>query len=166
MNCEQSSQVQAYYDNELPAGERAAVERHLAECGSCSELLSDLRAMSLEMAKVSRPAMSADARRRLEQAWWAARDRGVLHLAEWLTAAAAAILVGALLFWSDTGAHANRMAEAPGGNGMNVQAMNVQMPSEQTDVMLPPVEARDEVASNEVDLAEWIASDLSVDPAH
>ena len=49
---------------------------------------------------------------------------------------------------------------------MNMQTGNLQMANEQTDVILPPVEPRDEVASNDVDLAEWIASDLSVDPAH
>ncbi len=152
MNCDQSSQVQAYYDNELPAGERETVERHLAECAACSELLGDLRAMSREIGSAQRPMLNAGCQRRLEQAWWAARDRGVLRLAEWLTAAAAAVMVGALLLWSN-GKGANPVAEAP---SMNMQA----------EAVLPPTETRDEVASNDVDLAEWIASDLSTEPAH
>ncbi len=109
--------------------------------------------MSAQMALMTRPAMNADVQRRLEQAWWAARDRGVLRLAEWLTATAAAVMVGALLFWSN-GSRPN-MAEVP------ASTMSIQ-----TEAVVPPAETRDEVASNDVDLAEWIASDLSLEPSH
>jgi anti-sigma factor RsiW len=148
MSCDQTSQVQAYYDGELSPDHRQTVAEHFPTCAECARLLADLEELSKAIVSAPRASMSADARRRLEQAWWAARDRGVLHLAEWLTAAAAAVLVGALMFWSD----GERATPAP------QQAM-----AWQTDALMPPAESRDEVASNVVDLAEWMANDLSAD---
>jgi hypothetical protein len=92
--------------------------------------------------------MSADAMKRLEQAWWSARDRGVLRFAEWLTAAAAAVLIGALLMF---GSEDDRGAMA-GGHG---DALEV--------AVMPPSTAREDSAGDVVVLAEWMANDLSAD---
>jgi len=81
-----------------------------------------------------------------------ARDRGVLRLAEWLTAAAAAVLIATLIFWS---------------NGQRTsQTATIAWPAE---AEIAPVstraDAHEEVASNGVDLAEWVANDLAGDRA-
>ena len=39
MNCEQSWQVQAYYDDELSADARREMEAHLRECAACQQEL-------------------------------------------------------------------------------------------------------------------------------
>ena len=148
MSCDFNTKVMAWYDGELPAGERAAVESHLSTCAECTELVSALRATSQAIVNAPRATMSADALKRLEQSWWANRDRGVLRLAEWLTAAAAAVLVGALMFWSD-----------------GDRAVPVQASAWQAAAVMPPSETHEEVASNVVDLAEWMASDLEADRA-
>src|SRR5687767_5777805 len=98
MNCEREAQVQAYHDGELPAEQRESMEQHLRECADCAALLVELRQMSAMVASAPRMEMTADSLRRLEQAWWRQRDRGVLRLAEWLTAAAAAVIIGTLVY--------------------------------------------------------------------
>src|SRR2546423_12385695 len=98
MSCDFNARVMAWYDDELAASERAAVEAHLTTCAECAAFAASLRATSRMIVEAPRASMGADARKRLEQAWWAARDRGVLHLAEWLTAAAAAGAVATLRF--------------------------------------------------------------------
>ena len=152
MSCDFSSKVMAWYDDELTASERAAVEMHLAWCASCAEFAAALRATSRMIVEAPRATMSSEARKRLEQAWWASRDRGVLRLAEWLTAAAAAVLIATLIFWS---------------NGQRTsQTATIAWPAE---AEIAPVstraDAHEEVASNGVDLAEWVANDLAGDRA-
>lgn len=148
MSCDRSAQVEAWYDGELPESDRAAVEQHLRECADCTQLVAELRQMSQMLVAAPRAQMGADAKRRLERSWWANRDRGVLRMAEWLTAAAAAVLVGALMFWSE----GERPSQPP-----------TQVATWQSDAVMPPTETRDEVASNVVTLAEWMANDLSVE---
>ena len=148
MSCDRNAKVQAWYDGELPEGDRAGVEQHLRECAECAQVVAELRQMSQMLVAAPRVQMGADAKRRLEQAWWANRDRGVLRMAEWLTAAAAAVLVGALMFWSD----GDRPVQPP-----------TQVASWEPEAVMPPTEARDELASNDVTLAEWMANDLSVE---
>jgi hypothetical protein len=40
---EWTDKLSDYLDGELPAGERAAVESHLADCASCAQVLADLK---------------------------------------------------------------------------------------------------------------------------
>ena len=42
MHEEWTDKLSEYLDDELPAGERAALERHLAGCASCLAVLNDL----------------------------------------------------------------------------------------------------------------------------
>jgi len=91
--CEQTKHVEAYYDGELNAADRAAFEAHLPSCADCAQELQALRRLSGHLAGMSIPALSDEAMARLHGSMNAAEERGVLRLAEWLTAAAAAVLL-------------------------------------------------------------------------
>ena len=145
MSCQRESQVQAYHDGELPAEQRESVEQHLRECADCAGLLAELRQLSAMVTSAPRVEMSADAVRRLEQAWWRQRDRGVLRLAEWLTAAAAAVIIGTLIY-----------SPQPNQRSSSESAM-----AWQAEALTPPAQVRDEASSDVVAVAEWIANDLS-----
>ena len=149
MSCDNFRQVHAYHDGELPQAERAAVEAHLRGCPDCAALLSDLQQMSHLVAAAPLAEMPQAAMHRLEQSFWAARarDRGVLRLAEWMTGVAAAVLIGAAVFWH---------------GGATTQ--NAQHASLQSLALMPPGETRSDDASPSNDvvvLAEWMANDLS-----
>jgi len=81
MNCDRLTQVHAYHDGELPAEQRAALEAHMRACAECSELLGELQNVSRMLAAAPILEMSPEVRARLEQSWWASRDRGVLRVA-------------------------------------------------------------------------------------
>ena len=65
---ETSGRLSAYHDGELPAGERAAVERHLAECAACREALEQMRRLSAALAGFEAPALGAGAMERMRGA--------------------------------------------------------------------------------------------------
>jgi anti-sigma factor RsiW len=104
MSCNQINRVEAFYDGEMTAADREAFAAHLKNCAACNEELSYLRRISSEIAAASIPAVSEDALARFHGAVNVAEERGVLRLAEWLTVAAAAVLVIGLtgLFKHDT----------------------------------------------------------------
>src|ERR1043165_8769082 len=97
MTCDQANQIHAYHDGELPADQRASVQAHLRECAECRELLAQLQALSSLFVSARLDPMPNDAIDRLEAAWDAAQDRAILRISSWLTAAAAAVLVGAIV---------------------------------------------------------------------
>jgi hypothetical protein len=82
---------------------------------------------------------------RFNGAWHVARDRGVMRITSWLTAAAAALLVGALLTNPP-----QPPAATPARPGI-WEAMAV----------MPPAEAQGETNSDLVQVAQWMADDLS-----
>src|SRR5688500_18839334 len=133
MSCEKSSQVQAFYDGELPVLLRDDIDSHIRQCPDCAALLADLQAMSamLQDAAASPAPMPATTLKRVQQAWWANQDRGVLRLAEWMTAAAAAMLVGAMMLWPSL-RNDNRNAAAT--------------PTWQVAAVMPPTQSREDVA--------------------
>src|SRR5689334_4508560 len=96
MICDRSTQVHAYHDGELLADQIAAFEAHLQTCAECSELLADLRAMSRMVATAPMVEISDIAIQRLRQQRYVMPDAGVMRIAGWLTAAAAAVLIAAL----------------------------------------------------------------------
>lgn len=145
MSCHESRQVQRYYDGELAAAERASVEAHVRECADCRELLADLRGLSsvLVMAEMRKP--SVEAARRMERSWRYARDRGVIRLAGWLTAAAAAVLMAVLV-------------GGPGGRGSPSASPSALW---ETAAITPPAELEEDSSSDLLAMAQWMADGLS-----
>jgi hypothetical protein len=84
---------------------------------------------------------------RLEKSFYAARDRGVLRIASWLTAAAAGVLFGTLLTWSEPANEPIAAAIAPS--------------TWQTVAVMPPPDDADDVPEL-VLAAQWMANDLSL----
>ena len=150
MTCDRAAQVHAYHDGALAATDRAAMEAHLDECADCRSLLADLRGISNLIASAPLTAMSPEAMARLNKTWHAARDRGLLRITSWLTAAAAAVLVGTLLMFHD---------RTPPTNTIIANA-NAGDPVWETAAVMPPFHA-DENVPEIVALATWMANDLS-----
>lgn len=151
MTCHRAPEVHPYHDGELSLVQRRAVEAHLAECEPCSNLLSDLREISLQIRSAPLPEVSALPFERLYNTWHAAREQGVLRITRWLTAAAAAILVGSLLVFPGS---------KPSGNN---DLATVQRPSwEPVALMAPVVEDPNTTRGEElVEVAQWMADDLA-----
>src|SRR5438477_12749697 len=91
--CNQTEKVHAFHDGEMPRGERNAFELHLMNCGVCAAELESLRTLSTRLASAQIPELSKAGLSRFHQSTKVAEERGVFRLAEWLTAAAAAVLV-------------------------------------------------------------------------
>jgi anti-sigma factor RsiW len=156
MTCEHAHLVSLYHDGELPAGQRAGVEQHLAECDECREMLAELRAISRMVSASALRPMPEDFLSHLEENVDAAnRDRGVLKIAGWLTSVAAAVLIASLLLWPMTrggGDGSGTLADTGGRTTLAWQAAAV----------MPPADNRDDAVPETVQLAQWMASDLSV----
>ncbi len=146
MTCEKAAQVQAYYDGELDASRERTFEAHLQRCAECSGLLAELRALSSLLSGAPRAEVPARALAGFHGAWHVARDRGMMRIAGGLTAAAAALLIGALL----TGPAAQRNTPAKPALW---EAMAV----------MPMTETQGEANSDLVQVAQWMADDLSLD---
>jgi len=104
MTCDKVQLVEAFYDAEMPSADRDTFAAHLARCPICMAELDALQRLSRELAAVSIPSVSDEALARFHGTVNVAEERGVLRLAEWLTAAAAAVLAIGLtgLFKHDT----------------------------------------------------------------
>jgi len=147
MPCEQAAQIQAYYDGRLTAQGRGEVEDHLRSCDECAKLLADLRGLSRLIAAAPRAQLSDDALLRLRHSLKAASDRSVLRISGWLSAAAAAILVGALLVHPATHTDGTQVASA---SAWQIQAVT------------PPMELADSSGGGgDVVPAQWMAEELS-----
>jgi predicted anti-sigma-YlaC factor YlaD len=153
MSCDRFAQVHAYHDDALAPSDRVAVEAHLEECADCRALLSDLRGLSNLIAAAPLAALSPAAMARLSRNLVAARDQGILRITSWLTATAAAVLVGALLLWPD------RAGTGAGNGGTTAIATATNGPALETVAIMPP-ESEDAVPEV-ITLAQWMANDLS-----
>ena len=157
MSCDRAAQVHAYHDRQLGPAAREALEPHLASCSECATLLGELRAISQAIADAPLPPMRATAQlnERLYDAWYVAQQRGVLRMSSWLTGAAAAVLIGALLL-------------TPKGNtpgDISTVATSAQQSNTwEATALMPPPERAMERPDEYVELAQWIASDLSDNP--
>ena len=98
MSCDQSDKIHAFHDGELPPERRADVEAHLRLCAACAQLLVELRALSRMVMAAPLPDIAGPNIGRLYGAWHVSRQRGLLRISSWLSAAAAAVLFGALVF--------------------------------------------------------------------
>jgi anti-sigma factor RsiW len=150
MPCERAAQVQAYHDGRLTAQGRAEVEDHLRDCGPCAALLAELRGLSRLIAAAPRARISDQAMLRLRQSYRAAADRSILRISSWLTAAAAAVLVGALRV-------------RPAADRSDANQVQIASAAWQTQAVMPPSpDARDGSAagSDVVMLAQWMADEF------
>ncbi|HSW46656.1 MAG TPA: zf-HC2 domain-containing protein [Phycisphaerae bacterium] len=144
MTCDGTARIHRYHDGELSPPERTHVETHLRQCGQCSRTLADLRRLSSLVSKAGLAEMPADAAARLHARWPQTRDRGIRRLAGWLTAAAAAVLIAALLARpADLGDTTSRPAIW------------------QTVAVLPPTELHGDADSDLLVMAQWMADELS-----
>jgi anti-sigma factor RsiW len=148
MICEGAHDVHAYHDGELSPAEMAAVEAHLRDCRACAALLAELRQIAQLVAAAPMVEMPPQAMKRMQQAWWAAQDRGVLRVASWLTAAAAAVIFGAVIL---TPGPTQRTEGVSAGS----LAVWMQPPAELQE---PADEPQDELLI----ATQWIADDLSL----
>jgi anti-sigma factor RsiW len=146
MTCEKAAQVHAYYDGELDASRDRMFEAHLQRCAECSALLAELRALSSLLSGASRAELPAQAMSGFHGAWHVARDRGIMRIAAALTAVAAMLLIGALL--TGPAAQGNTPAKPALWEAMAV---------------MPPTETQGEANSDLVQVAQWMADDLSLD---
>ncbi len=145
MSCKQTNQIQAYYDNELPAETRRVVEAHLRDCADCRDLLAELEGLSSLLGNMPLAAMRPGAIQRFENVWPRRWDRGVLRIAGWLTAAAAAVLVATVINWS------------AGPHQQTAQTNDVL----ETVAVMPPADSRTENRPENMRLAQWMVDDLS-----
>src|SRR3954451_15533581 len=158
MSCDRAAQVHAYHDRQLGPAAREALEPHLENCSECAALLGELRAISQAIADAPLPLVaSAQLTERFYDAWYVAQQRGVLRMSSWLTGAAAAVLIGALLLTPK----GNTSSDNSGVAAAGAQQANTW---EATALMPPPERAGDR-PDEYVELAQWIASDLSDNPA-
>ncbi len=91
--CPEDVQLDAYCDGELPADERAQIERHLAICPPCAAQVEEIRSISRAFAASPAPRLSQIGLHRLHARLDLLVDRGFIRLARVLTGLAASILL-------------------------------------------------------------------------
>ncbi len=143
--CDKTQLIHRYHDGELTPAERQVVEAHVAECRSCRELLADLKRLTGFIRTASLVDMPQEAMPAIPRLRRTASDAGVLRIASWMTATAAAVLVAAIL-----SAPADRLERSD------------QPASWETVAVTPPSELQGEPANSDlVVLAQWMADDLT-----
>lgn len=148
MNCDKAAQIHAYLDDEMDAAQRGELESHLLQCAECQGLLTDIRGLSALIVRASRPvSMRVGAMATYYGAWRSARDRAVMRITGWLTAAAAVLMMGALLLGPVRSSPSVAAKPKPG--------------IWEVMVVTPPVETHGEANSDLVQVAQWMADDLS-----
>jgi anti-sigma factor RsiW len=150
MMCDQSTQVHRYHDGYLTAQGREDVEAHLRDCPECAALLADLRRLSSLIAAAPRAQLPAEALARLRESRFVVRDRGVLRIATWLTAAAASIVLATLLIKPTEQVERDSTASASAAVW-------------QTRAVMSPDEVGDSGSGDLVVMAQWMADELGED---
>ena len=100
-DCPFSQQLGAYHDGELDAQGRAAVERHLQQCSVCAAELAQLRALSGLFASAQQPRLSQISMHRLHRRVDVIMDEGIVRIARFTSAAAAAVLLVCSILLAD-----------------------------------------------------------------
>jgi len=148
MTCPNAPDIHAYHDGQLCPSQRAGVQAHLAACPDCATVLNDLRLLTQLIVSAPLPAVSSVGFDRFYNTWHLARQRSVLRISSWLTAAAAAVLIGALVLFP-----------AP---HMPVETVSASArPSwEPVALMAPILEDTGGRDDELVEVAQWMADDL------
>lgn len=141
--CNMATDVHRYHDDALPPDERRAMSEHLLACAQCARLLEELRSVSGLIRRSPLRVPADGALERLRGGWGRRSESSITRLAGWLTGAAAALLLVALL---NTDSRRAAPQIRPG-------------PWESVAVMSPD-DAQDD-APSELLLAQWMADDLS-----
>lgn len=144
MTCDQNTQIHAYYDGALDAAGKQRVEAHLSECAECRQVLEELRGLSHLLAVIPLPEMPASAINRMYGSWWnskQAQERGIRRLAGWMSAAAAVVMVIVPLMGQPS----------PQAEAVTWEARGLMAPS------VP----RDDPNADLIQVAQWMANDLS-----
>lgn len=97
MTCSYSQRIDAFHDGELGAAEAKVFQEHLEQCPACQGQVAQARALSALLASAAVPQLPEEAMGRLHQAAQKVQEYGIVRIAEWLTAAAAAVLLIGLL---------------------------------------------------------------------
>ena len=152
MTCDRTEQVHAYHDRQLGPAARGEFESHLAGCADCAQLLADLRSISQRIANAPLPDVSFANSEHYYDAWHVSRQRGLLRISSWLTAAAAAVLIGSLLLWPQRGGTRDPVVVAAHGTG-----------EWEAVALMPPPERGTDRPDQFIELAQWMAEDLSTE---
>ncbi len=112
--CPDSIQIAAYHDGELSHQARQALARHLAACPACRKELAALEAQSRWLQQAPVPGMAA-ALAHLAEPWPWRQPRALLRTAWAVTALAALLLLGVLLWIGETSTGRSGIASAPAG---------------------------------------------------
>ena len=162
MQCHSSPQVEAYHDGELSPPERALFEDHMRDCDACRTALAQSRALSAMVAGAPLTAMPEQSLEQLRTSFdvirsralgermaqeRATRERGVLRVAGWLTAAAAALLMAGLVM-------------LPTSRPPTVVDFAQTSNSWDTAPVMPPSDEHEGMPET-IQVAQWIADDLS-----
>ncbi|HZZ41481.1 MAG TPA: zf-HC2 domain-containing protein [Tepidisphaeraceae bacterium] len=149
-SCEQNQNIDAYLDGELSPSARTQFEQHLALCAICARELARLRRLSATVASY-RPTLSADALERIHEAVAQTWDMGIIRLARRISAVAAAVVLAGSLYLTFF------------QTGQATASVPVWEQTAVTDVQQQPdaVVAGSSSGGEQVQLAEWIVSDLS-----
>ena len=144
MTCDRLDQVEAFHDGELSAADSAELAQHMQQCGACSARLDELRRWTMRLNEAPLPELPTGAIDRLYRVYRRSSDRAVLKVASWMTAAAAALLLGAL-WWRPARVSGERPAPAMW----------------ESIAVMPPGESQGDAASELVQVAQWMADDFS-----
>lgn len=141
MSCPGEQTLSAFFDGELSPETVRTVESHLSGCDHCQAAVQDMRATRELLVGAQAPVPSLAAQARWMNSFAESRDRSVRRLAEWLTAAAAVLLVATGVL-----SYGNRTSATP------------QLSEWETAM----VGADTEGTSNTQVAARWIIADLSI----
>lgn len=150
MSCDKAAQIHIYADGEMNPSQREQIEAHLEHCAVCRGLLEEIWGLSVLIVAARRPAMKPGSMSKYYDAWRQVRDRAVMRIAGWLTAVAAVLLVGALLLGPVRSSGSSGAVAAKPKPGIW-----------EVMVVAPPVETHGEANSDLVQVAQWMADDLS-----
>ena len=120
----------------------------MATCAECAALLAELRGLSRVLVAAPRAELPAGGVERIVQSRQRVRDRGVLRIATWLTAAAASIVLATLLI---------QPAQQP-----PVREATASAALWQTRAVMPPDEM-DNSSTELLVLAQWMTDELGAE---